>query len=394
MSTQRIYYTDAFTSSFDATVLTAEAGERGVHVTLDTTAFYPSSGGQPFDTGTLGGRRVRDVIDGDDGVITHVVDGPLMAGQAVSGAIDWARRFDHMQQHTGQHVLSAAFEQTCHARTESFHLGTGHCTIDLAREVTAAEIAAAESLASQVVFDDRPVRVRFASEAEAAALPLRKEPARSGTVRLVDVDRFDLSACGGTHVSQTGQIGLIAVTGSERFKGGSRVAFVCGGRALASHTRLRDVVNGLVRQLTVAQEDIGATVERLQTEARAHARTIRQLRDAAAVHEAASLVAAAEPMERFRRVLVERSGWDAAAIKTLATAIAAHAGCVAVITGNDTPAPLVVARAVDVSFDCGAWLARATQTLGGRGGGRPELAQGGITASADRVLAFARDTVR
>ncbi len=249
--THRIYYTDALQTTFEATVLSSSPLGAGASsqskVTLDTTAFYPTSGGQPFDMGSLGGRAVLDVVDGEDGVITHVGDGPLEPGQAVAGVIDWPRRFDHMQQHTGQHVLSAAFERTCAARTESFHLGTTTCTIDLAREVTPAEIAGAEDLASQVVFEDRPVQVRFASETEAAAMPLRKEPARGGTLRLVDVKDFDLSACGGTHVSHTGQIGLIAVTGWERFKGGTRVAFVCGQRALISHRRFRAVVTGLVR---------------------------------------------------------------------------------------------------------------------------------------------------
>jgi alanyl-tRNA synthetase len=165
MTTHRIYYTDAWQTTFDATVLTAVPEGDRLLVTLDATALYPTSGGQPFDTGTLDGHRVLDVIDDDSGVITHVVDAggpgaPLTAGQRVSGAIDWPRRFDHMQQHTGQHILSAAFDQTCGVRTESFHLGTTTCTIDLAREVSSAEIAAAESLASAVVFEDRPVSAK------------------------------------------------------------------------------------------------------------------------------------------------------------------------------------------------------------------------------------------
>ncbi|MCR4375879.1 MAG: alanyl-tRNA editing protein [Acidobacteria bacterium] len=392
--THRIYYTEPFTATFTATVASSVPVDGRAHVTLDTTAFYPTSGGQPFDTGTLGGRRVLDVVDGDDGVITHVVDGPLEPGHEVTGVVDWPRRFDHMQQHTGQHVLSAAFERTCAARTASFHLGTTTCTIDLAREVTPAEIASAEALASQVVCEDRPVQVRFASETEAAALPLRKEPARGGTLRLVDVKDFDLSACGGTHVSQTGQIGLIAVSGWERFKGGSRVAFVCGRRALVSHRHFRDVVTGLVRQLTVAQDELGPAVERMQAEARTHLKTIRQLREAAAEQDAAALISAGEDVGGFRRVLVTRTGWDVAALKTLATAIAARPGCVAVVAGDDTPVSLVVVRAADVAFDAGAWMKQITGVLGGRGGGRSESAQGGVTATLEQVLAFARDSVR
>ncbi len=392
--TTRLYYTDAMRATFDATVLGCEPIDGGAHVTLDATAFYPTSGGQPHDTGILGGRRVLDVIDRGDGTIVHVLDDALAVGAAVEGALDWPRRFDHMQQHTGQHILSAAFDRTCGVRTESFHLGTTSGTIDLACEVTAAQIAAAETAACAVVWDDRPVTVRFASEADVAALPLRKESARTGTVRLVEVDDFDLSACGGTHVPRTGMIGIVAVAGWERFKGGSRIEFVCGGRALASHGRLRDQVTTLVRQLTVAPHELSGAVDRLQTEGRARTKLVRQLQAQVARQLAGALVAGAEDVGAFRRVLVTQDGWDVAALKALAASIVDRPGLVAVVIGTDTPVPLVVACAADVAFDARVWLTQAATTLGGRGGGRPELAQGGLAATPDRILAFARDTVR
>lgn len=391
--TRRLYYTDALLTTFEADVVSGEMVSGRAHITLDATAFYPSSGGQPFDQGTLGGRAVLDVVDEDDGSITHVLDGPLEPGQQVTGVIDWPRRFDHMQQHTGQHILSAAFEQTARARTQSFHLGPSTCTIDLAREVSAAEVSEAEDLASAVVFDDRPVRVRFATEAEAAALPLRKEPARSGTLRLIEIDDCDLSACGGTHTPATGRVGVIAVSGWERFKGGTRVEFVCGHRALQSHRTLRDVVTGVVRQLTVAPHEIGPAIERMQTEARTNQKAIRQLRDAAAEHEAVTAIATADDIGAFRRVLVTRPDWDLDALKTLASAIVAHPRCVAVVAGGNAPVQLVVSRSKDVAFDAGGWMKLVTSSLGGRGGGRPEMAQGGVAASLEEVLAFARDSV-
>jgi len=160
----------------------------------------------------------------------------------VSGAIDWTRRFDHMQQHTGQHVLSAAFDRLLNARTESFHLGAESSTIDLARELSPTEIGRAEDEANRVVWEDRPVAIRFAGPEEVTKLALRKEPKREGTLRLIDVQDFDLSACGGTHVARTGAIGLIAIAATERFRGGSRVTFLCGGRALAGYRALRDAV--------------------------------------------------------------------------------------------------------------------------------------------------------
>jgi alanyl-tRNA synthetase len=389
----RLYYTDSLQRSFTSRVIRCDEAEGRARVVLESTAFYPTSGGQPFDTGTLGGASIVDVVDDEELGVVHVVDRPLTVGETVEGVIDWSRRFDHMQQHTGQHILSAAFDRTCGVRTESFHLGTTSCTIDLAREVTSAEIAKAEAAANVVVWDDRPVTVSFATEQEAAALPLRKESLRAGTLRLIDVTHFDLSACGGTHVPRTGMVGVIAIAGWERFKGGSRIEFVCGGRALASHARLRDQVTALVRQTTVAPHELTGAFERLHTENRASQKTIRALQEELATHLAATMVTKAEDVGPFRRVIVEQPGWDAAALKSLASALATHPGIVAVVTGSGTPAPLVVARAADVTFDAGACVKQITAALGGRGGGRPELAQGAAGESA-AVLAFARDSVR
>ena len=255
--TDRLYYNDPSLREFEATVTGVErAGDR-LRVALDRTAFYPTSGGQPFDTGTLGQLRVIDGVDDNGGTIAHVVEnGALEVGDPVHGAIDWPRRFDHMQQHTGQHVLSAAFEHLFQVRTLSFHLGVAASTIDLAREMAADEIAAAEGEANRIVWEDRPVAIRYASGEEAAALKLRKEPVRSGTLRLVEVEGFDLSACGGTHVARTGAIGVIAVGAWERFKGGQRIEFLCGGRALERFRRMRDAVTAGVRLLSVADQII------------------------------------------------------------------------------------------------------------------------------------------
>src|SRR5688572_10566634 len=219
--TQRLYYREPYRQTFDGTVVSVETVDGRSFVMLDQTVFYPTSGGQPNDTGTLGGAAVIDVIDREDGSIAHVVGGSLKTGEVVSGEIDWVRRFDHMQQHTGQHVLSAAFDRLFGVRTESFHMGQQSSTIDLAREVTAAETAAAEDDANRVVWEDRPVSVRFATAGEAAAMGMRKESVRTGTLRLIDVQNYDLSACGGTHVERTGAIGVIAIGGWEKLRGGS-----------------------------------------------------------------------------------------------------------------------------------------------------------------------------
>jgi alanyl-tRNA synthetase len=388
-----LYYRDPLLTSFDATVVTCDPGDGVFTVQLDRTAFYPSSGGQPFDTGRLGGAAVLDVLVDDDEVIRHVVDRALAVGETVRGEVDWTRRFDHMQQHTGQHILSAAFDRHFGVRTVSFHMGADVSTIDLAREVSAAEIARAEEEANTIVWEDRPVTVRFASEEEAARMPLRKESKRTGLLRLVDVTDFDLSACGGTHVPATGRIGIIAVAGWERFKGGSRVSFVCGRRALRAYSELRDVVTATTRALSIGPPELAATVTRLQEEQKSQTRTIRRLQEESATTLATALVDAAQDIRGVRYVLSGQPGWDGAALKTLAAAIIAGPGRVTILAGEGQPSPVVVARSADLSFDAGAWLKGAMAALGGRGGGRPELAQGGIPATPDQILAHARKTI-
>ena len=224
--TDRLYYTDPYNREFDATVARIDQREGRTLVMLDRTSFYPTSGGQPFDTGTLGDWRVVDVFDEDDGSIAHVVDGEFSVGQRVHGVIDWPRRFDHMQQHTGQHVLSAAFDRLFGVRTVSFHLGATVSTIDLARELAPRDLAAAEGEANRIVWENRPVTIRYADAEDASRMPLRKEPKRGGTLRLIDVEEWDLSACGGTHVARTGAIGVIA-TDSGRCATRRRLRCVC-----------------------------------------------------------------------------------------------------------------------------------------------------------------------
>jgi alanyl-tRNA synthetase len=393
MPTSRLYYTDALLTAFDAIVVSSEVQDGRTEVVLDRTAFYPTSGGQPHDLGVLGGLPVRDVADRDDGAVGHVVDSPLAVGASVRGEIDWTRRFDHMQQHTGQHLLSAAFDRLLGVRTTSFHLGAETATIDLAREVTPSEIAQAEASANDVVWQDRAVSIRFATEEEARALPLRKEPTRTGELRLVEITDFDVSACGGTHVPRTGMVGVIAVAGWERFKGATRLTFVCGGRALTSHRHLRDVVGLATRLLSGSSQELPAAIERLQGESKALTRAVRDLQDRLAGYRAAELRTLAETIRGVRGVLRHEAGADAAALKSLASALVTESGMVVVLVGDGQPAPVVVARSADVTIDAGAWLKRATAALGGRGGGRPELAQGGIGAPADDILRFARQTL-
>ena len=403
--TDRLYFTDPYLRTFDATIARVDRRDDRLVLTLDRTAFYPSSGGQPFDTGSLGGLRVVDVVDEEDGSISHVAESGTLnpePGSSVHGEIDWARRFDHMQQHSGQHVLSAAFDTLFNVRTVSFHLGAVASTIDLAREMSPAEIAAAEHEANRIVWEDRPVGIRFATAEEAAQLPLRKESVRGGTLRLIDVQDFDLSACGGTHVARTGGIGVIAVASWERFKGGQRLEFVCGGRALDGYRTFRDAMTASVRLLSVLPEELPAAIERMQGDAKEQKRATVGLQNELARYHAEDMANGAEEVrlkpdttgDARCRLVARAVDADANGLKSLASAIVAKPGFLVVLVSTTSPALAVIARSVDVTVSAQQLLAALIKQFGGRGGGRPEMAQGGgLVASADAILATVRAAI-
>jgi alanyl-tRNA synthetase len=391
--TERLYYTDPYLRVFDAEVVEHSTHEGQVALVLVRTAFYPTSGGQPFDVGTLSGANVLDVVDTEDGRILHVVDRAPDAAR-VSGTVDWARRFDHMQQHTGQRVLSAAFDRLLSART-----GASTSASSARRSTWRASClrprSRGEAEANRVVWEDRPVTIRFAGPEEIARLPLRKEPKREGTLRLIDVEDFDLSACGGTHVARTGAIGLIAVAAAERFRGGSRLTFLCGGRALAGYRTLRDAVAGSVRALSVLPAELPAAIERLQADGKDLRRQVKDFQVKLAGQEADALADAAATVGETRLVIAALPGWDAAGLKLIASRIVERPGHVAILVGDPAPAPIVVARSAGLPHDSGALLRRLVERHGGKGGGRPELAQGGgITSAAADVLQSARDLLK
>lgn len=412
--TDRLYYADPYSVEFDATIAGVDRQDGRALVRLDRTFFYPTSGGQPFDTGTLGGYRVVDVVEDAGGDVVHVVSaatgavtcrpGPLdpavdeagptgpalQPGARVHGSIDWQRRFDHMQQHTGQHVLSAAFDRLFRVRTVSFHLGAESSTIDLAREMTSRELTAAEDEANRVVWSNRSVSVRFVSAEEAASLPLRKEPVRGGRLRLIDIEGFDLSACGGTHVARTGEIGVIAVTSWERFKGGQRLEFHCGRRALGRLRLLRDATEASAKFLSVTAAELPGAIEHLQSEAKGQRRALSALHADLARYRAAELAVAAESTPRGRLAIAAVDA-DAGTLKALAAAIVSRDGFIAVLASTARPALVVVARSAGVGVASQDVLARLTAKFGGRGGGKPDLAQGGgLDAPASVILAEAR----
>jgi alanyl-tRNA synthetase len=386
MSSERLYYTDPYLVEFDAVVREVSRHEDRWKIVLDRTAFYPTSGGQPFDTGTVGEATVLDVFEQEDGTIGHLIDRELEANSRVRGHVDWDRRFDHMQQHTGQHLLSAAFERETGARTVSFHLGTQASTIDLDKELPAEQIARVEDVVNKVLWEDREICVKFVTAHEAAKLPLRKDPAREGELRIIEIKDYDLSACGGTHVRRTGGIGVIAISGFERFKGGLRMEFVCGARALRAYRSLKNAVGGSVRLLSVLPDDLPSAIEKLQTAGRIQQKSQEGLYERLAAHEAATLAGSGERIGAANVVAVAVSGWDANGLKKLASSIVAKPATIAVLITTESPTLAVVARSQDLALDTGSVLKILIDRFGGRGGGKGAMAQGGGLVGEPRVI--------
>ena len=395
MSSDRLYYTDAYLVEFDAVVRDVQRQDDHWKIILDLTAFYPTSGGQPFDTGTLDEAHVLDVLEQEDGTVAHVVDRELEKNARVRGHIDWRRRFDHMQQHTGQHLLSAAFEREAGAKTVSFHLGTSSSTIDLDKELTTDQISQVEDAVNNVLWEDHEVCVKFLSASEAAKLPLRKEPARSGELRIVEIKDYDLSACGGTHVRRTGAVGVIVVSGFERFKAGLRVEFLCGDRALRAYRALRNSIAGGVRLLSVLPNELPSAIQKLQIAGRNQQKTQEVLHERLAVHEAAALWASGDKIGSATVVATAVSGWDANGLKKLASAIVTTPGTVAVIVTSESPSLIVVSRSQDLPLDTGSVLKPLLERFGGKGGGKGAMAQGGgLTGDVTDMLSMGKELIR
>jgi alanyl-tRNA synthetase len=382
--TERLYYTDAYLRQFRATVVGRADDGRTVY--LDRSAFYPTSGGQPNDVGRLGGVEVLDVVDEDERV-AHRLAAPLEVAE-VEGAIDWARRFDLMQQHTGQHLLSAVLEERFGWPTVSVHFGADASTLDLPVEaVTPAHLAEAERAANAVVWENRPVAVSF--EDAATAEGLRKATDRSGTIRVVTIAELDRSACGGTHVRATGEIGAILLRRTERVKKLTRLEFLCGGRALARARRDMESLGAIAAGFSAAPDDAPALVDR-QREALAEAHGARKALqgELATLRARARWDATAADAGGVRRVQLELERADVDEVRAELQAFAALPKAVAVVTLLE-PAMLLVAASADSGMDAGARLKAALAGVGGRGGGSPRFAQG--TAPSRDALTSARN---
>jgi alanyl-tRNA synthetase len=375
--TSRLYYTDAYATAFDGCITDLSAD--GQRVYLDRTAFYPTAGGQPHDLGSLGGAQVADVVDEDER-IAHVLAAPLAGraiGDSVRGEIDWRRRFDHMQQHTGQHLLSAVFATLFGYETASVHFGADRSSLDLdVGAIDAAQLGEAERRANEIVFENRPVSVGF--EDPSTATGLRKPPPRAGTLRIVTIADLDRSACGGTHVRATGEIGAITLRGTERIRKQMRIEFLCGARVVRQARADFEALSAIALSVKASLAEAPALVAAQSAELRDTMAARKRLEGELAVHQARALYEMTAPTSGGVRVAVlRRDGGSLEDIRPLAQAFASLPKTV-FVAAVLSPATVLVAAADDTGVDAGRLVKPALAAAAGRGGGSPRLAQGTV----------------
>jgi alanyl-tRNA synthetase len=381
-ATERLYYTDSHLIEFNARVVDVTERVSGwAALILDRTAFYPTGGGQPSDTGTLNGSRVVECIDDGDKGILHVVQGSApKVGTEVNGRVDWARRLDHIQQHTGQHILSQALITLFKAPTMSFRVLDHSCEIDVdLSNPTSEVIERAVELANNVIWEDRQITICNVTSEDAAKLPLRKDAAREGELRLIEIEGFDLTPCGGTHAFRTGEVGMIAVRSWERAKGLTRIEFVAGVRALADYRRANKSAREMAALFSTGRDDALPLASHMIEENKELHRRVRVLGEVAAKVEAQELFNEAKSgVDGTHVVSKVFNDRDAEALKKLAQALIANTRTIALLASRDQDtARLVFARSADATGNMNQLMRKACELLEGRGGGKPDLAQGG-----------------
>lgn len=397
--TERLYYANSHLAEFDAQVIAVTDTETGQKaVTLDRTAFYPTGGGQPNDTGILAHARVVDCVDAEEAGVLHIIEGPVPeVGARVNCVVDWSRRLDHIQQHTGQHILSQAFIELFNAQTRGFRMMERASEIDVElSEPTDERIEQAVELANSIVWEDRPVRIHNVTAEEAMRLPLRKDSVREGELRIIEIEGFDMSPCGGTHAQRTGEIGMIAVRSWERAKGLTRIEFVAGGRALADYRSVNSTARSVAAMFSVGRDEIAVSVTRLIEENKRLMRRTRALEEIATRVEADEMLNEAvrrgDGVRVVTRVFEDR---DADSLKRIAQQLIAHQGTIALLGSHDgDSARLVFARAAGASGDMNALMREASAKLNGRGGGRMDMAQGGGQGSVEKLKEIIESVAR
>jgi len=391
--TQRLYYHDSLLYGFEAEVRELTSSPRPA-LFLDRTAFYPTSGGQIFDTGTIETEneklKITEVANAEDGRVVHYLEAPpkeIKPGTKIRGFIDPTRRRDHMQQHTGQHVLSAAFVRLFNMQTVSFHMGDDYCSIDLdTPSINKDQVEQAERLANEIILENRPVAIRFVTRDEAADLGLRKlPPTERDELRLIDIHDFDLSACGGTHVNQTGQIGCILLRKTEKVRQGWRVEFNAGQRAVATARRDFTTLTETASLFSAHVYDVPQQARKSLDEIRSLRKQREQSQEELAEAQAAAFLAETTETNGHKLIIRTFSYLDMNYLKLLAQKVTRLVPNAVTLLATTSPQPaLVFAQSAGQSNDMGALMKETMSKLGGRGGGSKDMAQGGVP-NADAV---------
>ena len=381
METEKLYYQDPYLTAFTARVLSCEKSKSGWAVVLDRTAFYPEGGGQPADHGTLGAVQVTDVHE-TKGVISHPCDGPGEIGTQVGGAVDWPRRFDHMQQHSGEHILSGLLCSLYHCDNVGFHLGADTVTIDYNAELTWEQVMAAEKAANEVIWQDTPVDITFPAPDALARLNYRSKKALTGQVRIVAFPGADCCACCGTHVRRAGEVGIIKVLSCQKFREGVRLEILCGSRAYRYLSQVYDQDRAVAQLLSVKPQDTLAAAERQAEELAAAKQRMTELEDQLFSLRAQALT------DRGDLLLLEPPTRPDGARKLADAAAKASGGLAAVFAGAESSYvyALVQADGADIS----PLVKRLNAALSGRGGGRNGFAQGSVQADRTAIYDFFR----
>ena len=382
METEKLYYADPFLKTFTATVLDCQPGKNGFVVTLDRTAFYPEGGGQPADQGTLDGAAVTDVHE-KNGVVLHNVDSAVEIGKTVTGVIDWARRFDHMQQHSGEHICSGLICGRCHCDNVGFHMGTDMVTIDFNADIPWEELLEIEAQANQYIYEDHPIDIQFHRGAELDAIDYRSKKPLEGDVRIVAFPGADCCACCGTHVLRSGQVGLVKFLSVQKFREGVRIELLCGKRALDYLSRTWEQAKTIGQRLSVKPVDAAAAVERLEHELSAAKLRCAQM-------EESVFAAIAQEQAGKGDVLLFQPPMKPDSVRKLADAAAKTCGgLAAVFAGEGIHYAYALGRAD--GQDISAQVKAMNAALHGRGGGRNGFAQGSVEAEQNTIEAFFKE---
>lgn len=376
MRTERLYNDNPYLKEFDAKVVDVIPYEGKYGIVLDRTAFYPEGGGQPFDVGQLNDVEVLQVVE-KDGELLHIVSRPLQSKE-VKGIINWDRRFDHMQQHTGQHILSECFERLFDGSTDSFHLGKDIVSIEINIEsFSNSDAEHIETMANDIIYSNLPITARVVDDEELKSMPLRKKPKVSENIRIVEIKEFDYSPCGGTHVSTTGEVGMIKIKSWEKCKGGIRFTFVCGNRALKDYSLQNSIVRALGEKLSVRDLDIVEAFSKVLNDLRIAQKQLSSATQELIRFEAAQIIEESPVKDGIRlisRIFGGRSINDA---KLLAQHLTQVPGTVALLACKNESAQVIFTRSDDINIDMNNLIKSVFPIIEGKGGGNSRTAQGG-----------------